>query len=37
QPPAAVSVRYLFLRGLDGKGGGVWRWDIDADTLEQIK
>lgn len=37
QPPAAVSVRYLFLRGLDGKGGGVWRWDIDAAALEQIK
>ncbi|HGO8121864.1 TPA: exodeoxyribonuclease V subunit beta [Neisseria meningitidis] len=37
QPPAAVSVRYLFLRGTDGKGGGVWRWDIDAAALEQIK
>jgi exodeoxyribonuclease V beta subunit len=26
-------VRYLFLRGMDGSGKGVWAWDIDAADL----
>ncbi|MDO5639671.1 MAG: exodeoxyribonuclease V subunit beta [Neisseria sp.] len=28
-----VCVRYLFLRGLDGSGNGVWQWDIDTADL----
>ncbi|MCS4533581.1 exodeoxyribonuclease V subunit beta [Neisseria montereyensis] len=28
-----ISVRYLFLRGLDGSGNGIWSWDIDSDWL----
>ncbi|STZ76245.1 exodeoxyribonuclease V subunit beta [Bergeriella denitrificans] len=30
-----ISIRYLFLRGLDGSENGVWRWDIPADALAE--
>ena len=28
-----IAVRYLFLRGMDGSGKGVWAWDIDTADL----
>ena len=37
QQPAAISIRYLFLRGIDGKNGGIWRWDIDTASLNWIR
>ena len=37
QQPAAISIRYLFLRGIDGKNGGIWRWDIDTASLDWIR
>ena len=30
-----IAVRYLFLRGLDGSGNGVWQWDIDTADLAE--
>ena len=30
-----VHIRYLFLRGLDGTGNGVWSWDIDVQHLAE--
>lgn len=33
QQPETVSIRYLFLRGLDGQGSGVWHWDIPVSEL----
>ncbi|WP_274585489.1 exodeoxyribonuclease V subunit beta [Neisseria leonii] len=32
-PLHTVRIRYLFLRGLDGTGNGVWQWDIPAAAL----
>lgn len=33
QLPKRIFVRYLFLRGLDNHGSGVWSWQIDTDEL----
>ncbi|WP_373796127.1 exodeoxyribonuclease V subunit beta [Neisseria dentiae] len=33
QPVPKIAVRYLFLRGLDGSGNGIWAWDIDTGLL----
>lgn len=33
RPLETVSVRYLFLRGMDGSSGGVWQWDIHTRDL----
>lgn len=33
--PQALHIRYLFLRGLDGQGNGVWRWQINWPDLQQ--
>ncbi len=32
--PEYIAVRYLFLRGTDGSGGGVWAWNIPLSDLE---
>ncbi len=34
-PLKKIAVRYLFLRGLDGSGNGVWTWDIDTADLAE--
>ena len=31
--PGHIGIRYFFLRGLDGQGGGLWRWDIPVGEL----
>ncbi|PIT24477.1 exodeoxyribonuclease V subunit beta [Snodgrassella alvi] len=34
QLPASISVRYLFLRGLNPHNdNGIWKWDIDTSNL----
>lgn len=33
KPLPAISVRYLFLRGLGSGGNGVWQWDLDTADL----
>ncbi|KLT72770.1 exodeoxyribonuclease V subunit beta [Neisseria arctica] len=33
RPLQTVAVRYLFLRGLNNNGNGVWSWDIDTADL----
>lgn len=33
QPVPKIAVRYLFLRGLDGSGNGIWAWDLDTGLL----
>ncbi len=35
RPLSEISVRYLFLRGLDGSGKGIWQWDIDTEKLAE--
>lgn len=31
-----IHICYLFLRGLDGENGGVWRWRIETSDLETL-
>ncbi|KPN71284.1 exodeoxyribonuclease V subunit beta [Neisseria sp. 83E34] len=31
----SICVRYLFLRGLDGEDGGVWRWQLERADLQE--
>lgn len=31
--PEKLAVRYLFVRGADGSGNGVWKWEIDTADL----
>ncbi|MBF0802784.1 MULTISPECIES: exodeoxyribonuclease V subunit beta [unclassified Neisseria] len=33
QPVQKIAVRYLFLRGLNGSGNGIWAWDFDIGLL----
>lgn len=33
RPLTEISVRYLFLRGLNGTENGIWQWDIDCADL----
>ncbi|WP_107860938.1 exodeoxyribonuclease V subunit beta [Neisseria weaveri] len=35
RPLHGISVRYLFLRGLDGTDNGIWQWDIDTADLQE--
>lgn len=36
--PPILSVRYLFLRGLEAKTkNGIWSWDIDCATLKELE
>lgn len=30
-----ISIRYLFLRGMDGTDSGIWKWNIDTHLLAQ--
>ena len=36
--PKILSVRYLFLRGLNSENtNGIWSWDINSNTLAQLE
>ncbi|OSI08206.1 exodeoxyribonuclease V subunit beta [Neisseria animaloris] len=34
-PQPQIAVRYLFLRGLDGSGNGIWAWNLDSSDLAE--
>lgn len=34
KPLNEISIRYLFLRGLDGENGGIWKWDLKTENLK---